>query len=325
MKSRKIINILTTALTGVLLTIAGPAIHAAEAEPAGYEAVEDLSGSLSSVGSDTLVYVMSHWVVNFKRLYPKVSFRIEAAGSSTAPPALIDGSANFGPMSRLMKDKEIQAFVDKFGHEPTVFRVALDGLAVFVHKDNPIEGLTVAQLDAIYSATRQCGHAEDINSWGQLGLTDAWTDKALKAYGRNSLSGTNAFFAQHALCKGSYKDAVIERDTSGDIVRAIANNANGIGYSGIGYKTSDVRILPLTKAAGQPYVAPSETNIYYNTYPLRRYLYLYVNKAPNEPLPPLEREFIKMVLSAGGQELVTRDGFIPLSPAIVQAELTKLN
>ena len=159
MKTRKIINILTAALTGILLTIAGPAIHAAEAEPAGYEAVEDLSGSLSSVGSDTLVYVMSHWVVNFKRLYPKVSFRIEAAGSSTAPVALIDGSANFGPMSRLMKDKEIQAFVEKFGHEPTVFRVALDGLAVFVHKDNPIEGLTLAQLDAIYSATRQCGHA----------------------------------------------------------------------------------------------------------------------------------------------------------------------
>ena len=118
---------------------------------------------------------------------------------------------------------------------------------------------------------------------------------------------------------------MIERDTSGDLVRAIANNAGGIGYSGIGYKTSDVRILPLTKAAGQPYVAPSETNIYYNTYPLRRYLYLYVNKAPNEPLPPLEREFIKMALSAGGQELVTRDGFIPLSPAIVQAELTKLD
>jgi len=324
-KTRKIINILTAVLTGVSLAIASVTIHAVEAEPSGYTPVDGLSGSLSSVGSDTLVYVMSNWVVNFKRLYPKVSFRIEAAGSSTAPPALIDGSANFGPMSRLMKDKEIQAFVDKFGHEPTVFRIALDGLAVFVHKDNPIEGLTLAQLDAIYSATRQCGHEKDINSWGQLGLTGAWADRVLKAYGRDSLSGTNAFFAKNALCKGSYKDAVIERASSGDIVRAIVNNPNGIGYSGIGYKTSDVRILPLTKAAGQPYVAPSETNIYHNSYPLRRYLYLYVNKAPNEPLPPLEREFIKMALSAGGQDLVYKDGFVPLSPAIVQAELTKLD
>ncbi len=296
-----------------------------DAKLADYEKTTGVSGNLSSVGSDTLANLMTLWAEEFKRLYPNVNIQIQAAGSSTAPPALTEGTANFGPMSRKMKEGEEEAFEKKFGYKPTAIRVAIDALAVYVHKDNPIEGMTFPQVDAVFSSTRKCGHGEDITQWGQLGLKGEWGDKSIQLYGRNSVSGTYGYFKKVALCKGDYKSSVNEQPGSASVVQSVSASLNGIGYSGIGYKTSGVKTVALAKEEGQPFVPATDENVASGEYPLARYLYVYVNKKPNESLPPLEKEFLKMVLAKIGQQVVVKDGYIPLSSAIAEKELEKLN
>ncbi len=296
-----------------------------DAKLADYEKTTGVSGNLSSVGSDTLANLMTLWAEEFKRLYPNVNIQIQAAGSSTAPPALTEGTANFGPMSRKMKEGEEEAFEKKFGYKPTAIRVAIDALAVYVHKDNPIEGMTFPQVDAVFSSTRKCGHGEDITQWGQLGLKGEWGDKSIQLYGRNSVSGTYGYFKKVALCKGDYKSSVNEQPGSASVVQSVSASLNGIGYSGIGYKTSGVKTVALAKEEGQPFVPATDENVASGKYPLARYLYVYVNKKPNESLPPLEKEFLKMVLAKIGQQVVVKDGYIPLSSAIAEKELEKLN
>ncbi|MDO7711727.1 MAG: phosphate ABC transporter substrate-binding protein PstS family protein [Pseudomonadota bacterium] len=286
-----------------------------------YEKVSGISGSLSSVGSDTLANLMTLWAEEFKREYPNVSIQVQAAGSSTAPPALTEGTSNFGPMSRKMKDGEEAAFEAKYGYKPTEIRVAIDALAVFVHKDNPIEGLSIPQVDAIFSATRKCGNAEDITNWSQLGLDLG----SMQLYGRNSVSGTYGYFKEKALCKGDYKNSVNEQPGSASVVQGITKSLNGIGYSGIGYLTSGVKPVALTKTPGEPFIEATKANAANGTYPLSRYLYVYVNKAPNKPLAPIDREFIKMVLAKVGQQVVVKDGYVPLPASVVEKELEKLN
>ncbi len=299
--------------------------HAQEQSLPAYVPQNHASGTLTSIGSDTMVYVVSYWVVGFKRFHPDVQTRILQAGSATAPPALLDGTATIGPMSRRMKDGEIQAFVNKFGYPPTEFRVAMDALAVYVHKDNPLQGMTLPQVDAVFSSTRKCGYLDDITLWGQLGLDNAWRTHAIELYGRNTLSGTYAFFADHALCKGKFKGVLQMQPTSWDVVRAVAATPDAIGYSGIGYRTRDVRAIPLATRAGEPFVPATADNVYSGKYPLSRYLYVYVNKAPGRPLPVLEREFLRMVFSAQGQSMVTNNGFVPLSAEVLREELAKLD
>lgn len=289
-----------------------------------YQKAAGVSGNLSSVGSDTLNNLMTFWAEEFKRLYPNVNIQIQGAGSSTAPPALTEGTANVGPMSREMKDKEIEAFEKKYGYKPTAIRVAIDTLAVYVNKDNPIKGMTMPQVDAVFSATRKCGYPENITKWGQLGLTGDWTGRDIQLFGRNSVSGTYGYFKEHALCKGDYKDKVNEMPGSASVVQAVTTTLNGIGYSGIGYKTSGVRAVPLAKKDGEAVVEASPETALSGKYPLSRFLYIYVNKAPNKPLSPLERELIKMVLSKQGQEIVIKDGFIPLPAKLVKQELAKI-
>lgn len=289
-----------------------------------YSKASGVSGSIISVGSDTLANLMTLWAEEFKRLYPNVNVQIQAAGSSTAPPALTEGTSNFGPMSRKMKDKEIAAFEGKYGYKPTPIAVAIDALAVYTHKDNPIEGLTIPQVDAIFSATRKCGYSEDIKTWGQLGLGGEWANRPVQLYGRNSVSGTYGYFKKKALCKGDYKNSVNEQPGSASVVQGVTKSINGIGYSGIGYKTSGVKAIPLTKKAGSEYVAATPENASAGKYPLGRFLYVYVNKHPNKPLGPLEAEFVKMVLSKIGQTVVVKDGYIPLPAKVAVAELEKI-
>jgi phosphate transport system substrate-binding protein len=257
-------------------------------------------------------------------VYPNVNIQIQAAGSSTAPPALTEGTSNLGPMSRKMKSKELQKFEEKYGYKPTEIRVALDALAVYVNKDNPIKGMTIPEVDAVFSSTRKCGFPKDISTWGDLGLTGNWANQKIQIYGRNSVSGTYGYFKKKALCKGDYKSSVNEQPGSASVVQSVTSSLNGIGYSGIGYKTSGVRAVPLTKKAGKPFIDASNENALNGTYPLARFLYIYVNKQPNKPLAPLEREFIKMVLSKQGQMVVVKDGYIPLPAAVAEAELAKL-
>lgn len=289
-----------------------------------YKVAGGVSGNLSSVGSDTLANLMALWADKYKSLYPNVKVQIQAAGSSTAPPALTEGTSNLGPMSRKMKSKELEAFERKYGYKPTAIRVAIDALAVYVHKDNPIAGLTIPQVDAIFSSTRKCGYPKDITAWGDLGLKGPWQRRAIQLYGRNSVSGTYGYFKKKALCKGDYRNTVNEQPGSASVVQSVSASLNAIGYSGIGYKTSSVKAVPLTKKAGKPFVAATPDNAISGKYPLARFLYIYVNKHPNKPLPPLEREFLRMVLSKSGQEVVIKDGYIPLPAKVVEKELRKL-
>ncbi len=290
-----------------------------------YSPVSGVSGNLSSVGSDTLANLMTLWAEEFKRLYPNVNVQIQAAGSSTAPPALTEGTASLGPMSRQMKDNEIEAFEKKFGYKPTAIRVAIDALSIFVHKDNPIKGLTIPQVDAVFSSTRKCGAEADARNWGDVGLTGAWASRSIQMYGRNSVSGTYGYFKDEALCKGDFKNTVNEQPGSASVVQSVSASLNGIGYSGIGYRTSGVRAIPLAKKAGEPYVEATPENAIKGAYPLSRFLYVYVNKHPNKPLPPLEREFLRMVMSKAGQQVVVKDGYIPLPAKVAGVESGKLN
>ena len=289
-----------------------------------YSRASGVSGNLSSVGSDTLANLMTLWAEEFKRLYPNVNIQIQAAGSSTAPPALTEGTSNLGPMSRKMKSKEIEAFEKKYGYKPTAIRVAIDALAVYVNKDNPVKGMTIPEVDAIFSSTRKCGYTKDVNNWGDLGLTGSWKNRKIQLYGRNSVSGTYGYFKKKALCKGDFKNSVNEQPGSASVVQSVTASLNGIGYSGIGYKTSGVRAVPLSKKAGKPFVEATPANAIKGSYPLARFLYIYVNKHPNKPLPPLEREFIRMVLSKSGQTVVVKDGYIPLPAKVARKELKKL-
>jgi phosphate transport system substrate-binding protein len=289
-----------------------------------YTKASGVSGNISSVGSDTLANLMTFWAEEFKRLYPNVNVQIQAAGSSTAPPALTEGTSNFGPMSRKMKDKELASFESKFGYKPTAIAVAIDALAVYVNKDNPVEGLSIPQVDAMFSATRKCGYANDISTWGQLGLTGDWASRPVQLYGRNSVSGTYGYFKKKALCKGDYKDSVNEQPGSASVVQGITKSLNGLGYSGIGYMTSGVKAVPLSKKDGGEFIAATPINASAGTYPLGRFLYVYVNKRPNRPLAPLESEFIKMILSKAGQLVVVKDGYIPLPAKVAERELAKI-
>ncbi|MFV2056305.1 MAG: PstS family phosphate ABC transporter substrate-binding protein, partial [Thiohalomonadales bacterium] len=202
--------------------------------------------------------------------------------------------------------------------------VAIDALAVYVHKDNPIKGMTIPEVDAVFSSTRKCRGKQDLNKWGDLNLSGSWKDRSIQLYGRNSVSGTYGYFKKKALCKGDYKNNVNEQPGSASVVQSVSSSLNGIGYSGIGYKTSGVRSVALAKKAGKPFIAATAENAINKTYPLARFLYVYINKHPNKPLTPLEREFLKLVLSKAGQRIVIKDGYIPLPAKVAAKSLKKI-
>ena len=291
-----------------------------------YRKVEglDLKGTLNSVGSDSMNNLMTLWAEGFRKYYPEVKVQVEGKGSSTAPPALIEGVAQLGPMSRDMKNDEIDAFEKKHGFKPTRLRTALDALAVFVHKDNPLEGLSMAQVDAIFSNTRKGGWTEEITTWGQLGLKGDFARAPISLFGRNSASGTYGFFKEHALKKGDFRSTVKEQPGSASVVQGVAEDRFAIGYSGIGYSTPNVRAIPLSaKNGGKAYGANLE-NVIAETYPLGRYLNVYVNRAAGKPLDPLVREFCRFVFSREGQEVVVKDGYLPLPLEVARKELKLL-
>jgi phosphate transport system substrate-binding protein len=311
----------------LLATVAVPALAGGvevDASIPEYQRTSGVSGNLNSIGSDTLNNLMTLWAEGFRKLYPNIKIQIEGKGSSTAPPALIKGTAQVGPMSREMKSSEIDLFEKAFGYRPTRIRVAVDALAVFVNKDNPLEKLSLAEVDAVFSKTRKCGHGSTVNAWGDLGVS-GWAAKPISLYGRNSASGTYGYFKKVALCKGDFRDEVKEQPGSASVVQGITEDLYGIGYSGIGYLTSGVKTLALAKEPGGEYHGTDAQIVLSGKYPLSRYLYLYVNKAPNRPADPLIREFVKFVLSQSGQETVVKDGYLPIPNRIVQEELAKLN
>jgi len=290
-----------------------------------YVPVVGVSGNLKSVGSDSMNNLMTLWAEGFLGMYPNVQVEIEGKGSSTAPAALIAGTSHFGPMSRAMKAKEVDAFEAKYGYKPTLLKTSIDVLAVYVNKDNPIKGLTLQQVDAIFSSTRRGGFASDIRTWGEAGLDGAWANLPISVYGRNAASGTYGFFKEHALFGGDYKNTVKEQPGSSSVVQGVASEKAGIGYSGIGYRTADVRPVALARDAGSEHFEAVAENAYNGNYPLARFLYIYVNAKPGQPLDPVRREFIKYAFSRQGQEDVVRDGYFPIDAGIARETLKSLD
>jgi phosphate transport system substrate-binding protein len=316
---------IVTAAVG-LLGLAGAVAAQVQIDPglASYKAVSGVSGNISSVGSDSLNNLMTFWAESFAKYYPNAKVQIEGKGSSTAPPALIGGTAQLGPMSREMKGSEVDQFEKKYGYKPTALRTSVDALAVFVNKDNPIKCLSLSQVDAIFSKSRRRGAKDDITTWGQLGLTGEWASKPMSLYGRNSASGTYGFFKEHSLKNGDYKDSVKEQPGSASVVQGITVDRFAVGYSGIGYATAGVRAVPLSEKDGGACVEATADNSYNGTYPLARFLYVYVNKAPNKPLDPLVREFARLMFSREGQEAVVKDGYFPIPASVAKEELNKV-
>jgi len=312
---------------GALAVAAAPLVHgdqvAVDASIAPYSKTSGVTGNINSVGSDTMNNLMTLWGETFQKLYPNVKIQVEGKGSSTAPPALIAGTSQFGPMSRAMKPTEIDQFEQKYGYKPTQIRTSYDALAIFVNKDNPIQKLTLTQADGIFSKTRKRG-GKEIKTWGDLGLTGDWASRPISLYGRNSASGTYGFFKEHTLAGGDYKDTVKEQPGSASVVQGVTEDRFGIGYSGVGYRTSGVKAVPLGEKDGSPVSDGNYADVVSGKYPLNRFLYLYINRAPGKPLDPLVKEFVKLILSKEGQQVVVKDGYLPLSAEIVKQELAKL-
>jgi phosphate transport system substrate-binding protein len=320
-----------TVITGFVAVVGLAAGYAAANGPpkldpalAPYKAVSGVSGNISSIGSDSLNNVMTLWAETFSKFYPNAKIQIEGKGSSTAPPALIAGTAQLGPMSREMKGTEIDAFEKKYGYKPTQIRTSVDALAVFVNKDNPMKCMSIPQVDAVFSKSRRQSYKEDIKTWGQLGLTGEWANKPISLYGRNSASGTYGFFKEHSLKNGDFKDEVKEQPGSASVVQGVTVDRFAMGYSGIGYATAGVRAVPLAEKEGSKCYEADPDNAYAGTYPLSRFLYVYVNKAPGKPLDPLTREFVKLMVSKEGQEVVIKDGYFPIPATIAKEELSKV-
>ncbi len=323
MKRSRLVLSLVAASWLAPLGAAAEAVQVDAGIPA-YQTVSGVAGNLNSIGSDTLNNLMTLWAESFRAKYPNVRIQIEGKGSSTAPPALIDATAQIGPMSRPMKPTEIDAFEKKFGYAPTAYKVAVDALAVYVNKDNPLEKLTLPQVDALFSKTRRCGAASALEQWSQVGLAGMYAGRRISLYGRNSASGTYGYFKEHALCGGDFRDDVKEQPGSASVVQGVTEDSYGIGYSGIGYKTSSVKALDLAAKEGAPFARADAADVYAGKYPLARFLMIYVNQAPGRPLDPLVKEFVRLVLSKEGQEVVVKDGYLPLTRTIYEQEHGKL-
>lgn len=318
-------NLAKWMLSGVFgLALGAGAQLAVDPKLPDYQPVQGVSGSLKSVGSDSMNNLMTLWAEGFLGMYPNVQIEIEGKGSSTAPAAMISGTAQFGPMSREMRGSEIDAFEKRYGYKPAVLRTSIDVLAVYVNKDNPVKGLSLQQVDAIFSSTRRGGYARDLRTWGDVGLTGAWANLPISLYGRNAASGTYGFFKDNALFGGDYKDAVKEQPGSSSVVQGVASERAGIGYSGIGYRTADVRPVALSGDDSGNYFDAVAENAYNGSYPLARFLYVYINARPGQQLDPLRREFVKYIFSKQGQEDVVRDGYFPVDANIARETLKEL-
>jgi phosphate transport system substrate-binding protein len=316
-------------VSAAVVAMAIPVLRGAQAvqvDPAlpGYQKVSGVSGSLNSVGSDTMNNMMTLWAETFRKFYPNVKIQVEGKGSSTAPPALIAGTSQFGPMSRQMRSTEIDQFEQRYGYKPTELKTSYDALAVYVNKDNPIEKLTLAQVEAIFSKSRRRGYKDNITTWGQLGLTGDWANRPIGLYGRNSASGTYGFFKEHTLKNGDYKDTVKEQPGSASVVQGVTEDRYAVGYSGIGYRTSGVKAVPLAETDKGPYSDGNYGDVRSGKYPLWRFLYIYTNKAPGKPLDPLVAEFVKLIFSKEGQEVVVKDGYLPLPADLAKQELARI-
>jgi phosphate transport system substrate-binding protein len=284
-----------------------------------YRATQGVSGNIKSIGSDTMNNLMTLWAEEFNKFYPNVKVEIEGKGSSTAPAALIEGQAQFGPMSRPMKASEVDEFEKKFGYKPTPLRAGIDTLAIYVHKDCPLDEISMDMVQRIFSV------AGPEMTWDQLGVTDpAYRGKTVSLYGRNSASGTYGYFKEVALGGRDYKASVKEQPGSSAVVQGVASDRFAMGYSGLGYKTAGVKALRVAAARGEEAFIPNVENASSGDYPIARFLYIYVNHDPRRQMEPLRAEFTRMMFSKAGQESVVKDGYFPVPADVAREELRKV-
>lgn len=293
-----------------------------------YNPQAQVAGNIKVRGSDTMYPLLSRLSLEFQRRQPKVTIEVKGGGSAKAiedflqPPlsktgkvVLREERANqfwLLATSRELFDAEIKQFTSENGYEPVAVPVAVDAVALYVHKDNPLPGLTLDQIDAMFSTTRKRGAAAPLTRWGQFGLTDGWEKAPIQLYGRDRRSGTRAFFQEHVLAGGDFVPTLHEEPGAASVILNLSRDQVGVGYSGLGLESSTVRVVPLAENEGMPYVTPSSVTVANQTYPLRRVLYLYVNKDPKGSLPPAAQEFLTFLMSQEGQEAVMKAGFFPL-------------
>ncbi|MCC5806710.1 MAG: phosphate ABC transporter substrate-binding protein [Opitutales bacterium] len=300
------------------------AVTGLHADYPSYERVSGVSGNLNSIGSNTLTVVLQLLAEGFQNEYPNVNIQIQGAGSGTAPAALIDGTAQIGPSSRPLRPAEIDAFEARYGYKPTEVAIGIDALAVFVHRDNPVEGLSLPEIDAIFSSTNRLGHSP-IRTWGDAGLSGEWNSRRVSVYGRNSVSGTYGVFRNIALGGGDFDgQRYQEMPGSSAVVQAVGEDRFGIGYSGVGYLTPGTRAIKVGSEKGGTLYEPSPANAATGDYPISRLLFLYINKAPGEDLDTLTAEFLRYALSAEGQAAVERAGFFSLPGEFAVQQRNKL-
>jgi phosphate transport system substrate-binding protein len=261
-----------------------------------------LEGKLVSAGSDTLGALSSLWAELLRERHPDVLVQVRAIGSGAAPTALVQGSADLGPMSRPMSAAEHDLFFQRYGYAPTAVPVAYDEIAVFVHRDNPIEHLTRRELDAMFSATRRCGHSRSIREWNSLRADGAARRQPVSLYGRSAASGTYSVFRDKMLCGGDFAPELNRLVGSAAIVHAVATDPDGIGYASAGHLNVSVKRVAILDDAGG-----AERS-------LARGLYLYLNRPPGAQLEPLVAAYIDLALDDVGQREVARAGYKPLAP-----------
>lgn len=282
--------VILVSLTGLLCTpsaLKGQQRIRVDPELPDYVPSDRIEGRLRAMGSDTMLNVMALWAEAMQRAHPAVNFEIEGKGTSTGPPALVSGLVDLGLNDEPWRDDQIEAFRDKFGYEPTIVPVFVQVLVVIVHKDNPIESLTLPQVEAIFSKEPRRG-AEPITTWGQLGFTGVGADLRIRAHGRTSASGTHRFFSQRALGGRLFRETVTEHPGSTATVAAVAADRAAIGYVAAGYLNDQVRAVPLSvNLADKPVLYDPNLGAV-GTYPLARYLYIALNvsRARNLRLPP---------------------------------------
>ncbi len=278
-----------------------------------YQVVSNLAGTISVAGSDTMKPLMDSWSAKLRQLYPGLTVKVESNGSETGVAALLEEKVQIAVMSRRMTQQEIVEFKREFGYEPTEIPVAVDALAVFVHKDNPIEGLTLAEVDAIFSKERRRGLEYPVRMWGEaMVFEEEWAEAPIQIYGRNGNSGAASFFREHVLNGADFKKPMTVGVGSASVVMELMRDRFGIGFCSIGYQTSQVQPVPLAAVKGGRYVAPTFETAINGSYPLRRNLYLYINRSPKVAPPGPLFEIVKFALSQHGQKIVVNQGYYPL-------------
>jgi len=334
-----------TSLVSLLVTV-GMAVaeHGPIGKPAvdptltSYNAIRNVSGTLKLAGSDTMQPILSRLVKEFRRYHPNASLSVEGGGSSAAVKEFLDTLPRSKPVSqskadepvllvassRVLSASEVKQFAAKRGYQPTAVPVAVDAVGIYVHQDNPLPHLTLEQVDAMLSTTRHRGYPHELKRWGQLGVNEGWESRSINLYGRDQKSGTRAFIKEQVLENGDFTLAVHEEPGAASVILALSRDPFGIGYSGIGLQASTVRAVPLAEKEGMPYVLPSAESVMDQSYPLRRFLYLYVDKSPNAALPALVEEFLAFINSREGQQTVIKAGFYPLPVKQVQQSLAAL-